>query len=84
MDSRTDSHRGDFIDRINEMLEQLKNPESGQLLSEENVIAQGSVFFVAGFETSSNTMSSLTYNLAKHPEVQVCRVVAMSFKYFKW
>ena len=81
MDSRTDSHRGDFIDRINEMLEQLKNPESGQLLSEENVIAQGSVFFVAGFETSSNTMSSLTYNLAKHPEVQVCRVVAM---YFKW
>ena len=63
------------------MLEQLKNPESGQLLSEENVIAQGSVFFVAGFETSSNTMSSLTYNLAKHPEVQVCGVVDM---YFKW
>jgi len=53
------------------MLEQLKNPGSNHLLSEENIIAQGSAFFVAGFETSSNTLSSLTYNLAKHPEIQV-------------
>ena len=74
MDSRTHNHRGDFIDRIKEMIEQLKNPEVDHLLSEENIIAQGSAFFVAGFETSSNTMSSLTYNLAKHPEIQVHKI----------
>ena len=74
MDSRTQNHRGDFIDRIKEMIEQLKNPEADHLLSEENIIAQGSAFFVAGFETSSNTMSSLTYNLAKHPEIQVHKI----------
>ena len=56
------------------MIEQLKNPEADHLLSEENIIAQGSAFFVAGFETSSNTMSSLTYNLAKHPEIQVHKI----------
>ena len=56
------------------MIEQIKNPEADHLLSEENIIAQGSAFFVAGFETSSNTMSSLTYNLAKHPEIQVHKI----------
>jgi hypothetical protein len=34
------------------------------------IMSQGIGFFIAGFETSSNTMSTLCYNLAMNPEVQ--------------
>ena len=30
---------------------------------------QGIIFIAAGFETTSNTLSTLCYNLAKHPDV---------------
>ena len=54
------------------MLEDLKKSGKNEdLLSEEIIVAQGIAFFVAGFETSSNTLSTLAYNLAKNPEVQV-------------
>lgn len=32
--------------------------------------AQGIIFFVAGFETTANTLSTTSYNLAKNPDVQ--------------
>ncbi len=71
MKSRTEKRTGDFIDRMKEMLEEVKKSGPGNVLNEDVILAQGIVFFIAGFETSSNTLSSLTYHLAKNPEVQV-------------
>ncbi len=55
--------RGDFIDRIKEIKKQ-------GILNEYQTYAQGIGFFQAGFETTSNTLSTLTYALAKNPDVQ--------------
>ena len=68
--------RNDFIDRLNE----LNVDKTTHNLSEEVIMAQGIAFFIAGYETSSNTLSTLCYNLAKNPEVQdkvyeeICKV----------
>jgi len=56
----------DFIGRLNEIMMHLEAPLSADLIT-----AQGVIFFVAGFETTANTLSTLSYNLAKHPEIQV-------------
>ena len=56
---------GDFIDRLREIA---KDPP--EMLNRTIITAQGVVFFAAGFETTSNTLSTLTYNLATHPEIQ--------------
>ena len=56
----------DFIGRLGRII---KNKEP--LLTPEIVVAQGVIFFVAGFETTSNTLSTFSYNLAKHQDVQV-------------
>lgn len=37
---------------------------------DEYWIAQGILFFIAGFETTSNLLQSITYNLAKNPAIQ--------------
>lgn len=38
--------------------------------SQDDLIAQAILFFLAGFETVSTTMSFLVHELALHPEVQ--------------
>ena len=56
----------DLIGRLMEILESLEPP-----LTEELVLAQGAIFFAAGFETMSKALATLCYNLAKNPHIQV-------------
>ena len=39
-------------------------------LSDAEVLAQSVIFLIAGYETSSNTLSFTCYHLAMHPQVQ--------------
>jgi cytochrome P450 len=43
------------------------------------ITAQGVIFFVAGFETTANTLSTISYHLAKNPDIQVRFI----FRYLK-
>ncbi len=61
---RRQEPRGDFIDRLKKILDE-------RLLSEDETYAQGIGFFLAGFETTSNTLSTFTYHLAKNQDIQV-------------
>ena len=57
--------RGDFIDKLREIA---KNPQ--ETIDRKIITAQGIIFFAAGFETTSHTLSTLTYNLAVNPKIQ--------------
>jgi cytochrome P450 len=54
-----------FID----MMMHGRDKKSGEGLSDDNIIDQVKIFFVAGTETSSNTMTFAAYLLAKHPVI---------------
>jgi len=63
----------DFVARLSELKNAVAkdpNHESHQGLTEKIITAQGTIFFVAGFETTSNTLSTLCHSLATNPEVQ--------------
>ncbi|XP_076241482.1 putative cytochrome P450 6a14 [Calliopsis andreniformis] len=59
-------------DFMNTLLELEKHPEKlgGVELTPELIAAQAFVFFAAGFETSSTTISNTLYELALNPEIQ--------------
>lgn len=48
----------------------ITHDESKKALSVEEVAAQSFVFLIAGFETSSTTMSYCLYELARNPQYQ--------------
>merc|ERR1719507_2109574 len=60
--------QGDFVDRL---IELRKRNAEGELpsLSSEQIIGQAIVFILAGFETTASTLTSLSYCLAKNPDV---------------
>ena len=39
------------------------------IVSEDQLTAQGIIFIIAGFETTANTLGSLSYQLVNNPEV---------------
>ena len=54
----------DFVARLTELKNAVAkdpNHENHQGLTEKIITAQGTIFFVAGFETTSNTLSTLCY-----------------------
>ncbi|XP_051165488.1 uncharacterized protein LOC127284206 [Leptopilina boulardi] len=61
--------RHDFVDILRNMKENSKNLENIEL-TDNLLAAQANVFFAAGFETSSTTMSNCLYELALNPLVQ--------------
>jgi len=69
--------RNDFIDQLieiraedQEAARKGKGIDLSKGLTLEQMAAQAFVFFVAGFETSSSTMSYCLYELALQPEIQ--------------
>lgn len=61
--------RRDFLQLLID-LRKASRLEEENVLTIEQMAAQAFAFFVAGFETSSTTMTFCLYELARHPEVQ--------------
>lgn len=63
----------DFISRMIDLKNQklqYPNEPSLKYISEDLINAQSVVFFLAGFETTSNTLSTFAYNMTKYPNIQ--------------
>ncbi|ODM88825.1 Cytochrome P450 3A21 [Orchesella cincta] len=61
----------DFIEALNEMLGKIPTEEYKKHgITETTVMCQALFFFLAGFETTSFTLTFLSYNLAKNPDIQ--------------
>jgi len=56
---------GDFIDKLHE----LKTIVKDGVVTEDQLTAQGIIFMLAGFDTSANTLGSLTYFIVSNPQV---------------
>ncbi|NWR75620.1 CP3AT protein, partial [Centropus unirufus] len=62
----------DRVDFLQLMVDSQSSTEtdSYKSLSNEEILAQALIFVFAGYETTSSTLSYLSYNLATHPDVQ--------------
>ncbi len=63
----------DYIARLMELRDAVASDPHSEYhrgLNEDVVIAQAVIFFIAGFETTSNSMASLCYELARRPDLQ--------------
>ena len=56
---------GDFVDRLREYKKVMTPP-----ITEQTIEAQSMVFLTAGYETTANTLGSMMYFFATHPDVQ--------------
>ncbi|KAL5285749.1 Cyp6a9.2 family protein [Megaselia abdita] len=61
--------RNDFMDLLID-LKNNRNEDNPEGLTYTEVAAQSFIFILAGFETSSSTMSFMLHELASHPEIQ--------------
>ncbi|XP_072799381.1 cytochrome P450 3A29-like isoform X1 [Vicugna pacos] len=62
-------HRVDFLQL---MINSQNSKETGthKALTDLEIVAQGIIFIFAGYETTSNSLSFIMYELATHPDVQ--------------
>ncbi|NXY82688.1 CP3AT protein, partial [Alcedo cyanopectus] len=68
----------DRVDFLQLMIDSQNSQESAKSaetnsckkLSDEEILAQALIFVFAGYETTSSTLSYISYNLATHPDVQ--------------
>ncbi|KAJ6638610.1 Cytochrome P450 3A24, partial [Pseudolycoriella hygida] len=63
--SSMDNEYNDFIGLL------MKAEFEGQLLTDKQIADQGIAFFLAGFDTSSVTLATIAYLLAKHQNIQL-------------
>ncbi|CAG0888448.1 unnamed protein product [Darwinula stevensoni] len=67
--------RGDMIDLLLELQEEEQkeceaDPTKTPVITEEFMVAQMMIFFLAGFDTSATTLTMVMYSLALNPDVQ--------------
>ncbi|XP_068134836.1 cytochrome P450 3A29-like isoform X2 [Hyperolius riggenbachi] len=64
--------KGVHTDRVDflQLLVDSQNKDGCNGLCDSEILAQGIIFIMAGYETTSNTLMFLTYLLATHPDVQ--------------
>ncbi|KAJ8913631.1 hypothetical protein NQ315_007348 [Exocentrus adspersus] len=68
---RNNVTRNDFLQLMIEMKNKKgETAGDGKTLTMNEIVAQSFVFFIAGFETSSTTMTFALFELAMHPEIQ--------------
>ncbi|CAG0890359.1 unnamed protein product [Darwinula stevensoni] len=68
---KTEGHeRGDVLDTMMEQEEKEREAGGEKVITEEVIVAQSLIFFVAGFDTTASMMNFVSYVLAIHPDIQ--------------
>nr|XP_031288389.1 cytochrome P450 3A29-like isoform X2 [Camelus dromedarius] len=62
-------HRVDFLQLMIDS-QNSKETDTHKALTDLEIVAQGIIFIFAGYETTSNSLSFIMYELATHPDVQ--------------